>query len=78
LPARRSRQIVSFVERAASEKTRTGACGRARIAPLLAIAAATPQTDMPEASGADTFAAETEAFAGDEIKRLASRSDRPR
>ena len=36
-----------------SEETSTGTCGRARIAPPVAIAAATPQIEMPDASGAD-------------------------
>src|ERR1700693_1700129 len=36
-----------------SEDTSPGTCGRARIAPPVAIAAATPQIDIPEASGAD-------------------------
>ncbi len=36
-----------------SEETSTGTCGRARMAPPVAIAAATPQIETPEASGAD-------------------------
>ena len=35
-----------------SEDTSTGTCGRARMAPPVAMAAATPQIEMPEASGA--------------------------
>src|SRR5271169_4874290 len=35
-----------------SEDTSTGTTGRARIAPPTAIAAETPQIEMPEASGA--------------------------
>ena len=35
-----------------SEDTSTGTSGRARIAPPVAIAADTPQIEMPEASGA--------------------------
>ncbi len=34
-----------------SEDTSTGIAGRARMAPPVAIAAATPQMEMPEASG---------------------------
>jgi hypothetical protein len=34
------------------EETRTGTTGRERIAPPVAIAAATPQIEMPDASGA--------------------------
>src|SRR4029077_15865840 len=36
-----------------SDDTSTGTAGRARIAPPVAIAAATPQIEMPEASGTD-------------------------
>ena len=36
-----------------SDDTSTGTCGRARIAPPVAMAAATPQIETPEASGAD-------------------------
>jgi hypothetical protein len=36
-----------------SDETSTGTCGRARMAPPVAIAAATPQIEMPDASGAD-------------------------
>src|ERR1700680_4103817 len=36
-----------------SEETSTGTAGRARMAPPVAIEAATPQIEMPEASGAD-------------------------
>ena len=35
-----------------SEETSTGTPGRARMAPPVAIAAATPQIEMPDASGA--------------------------
>ena len=35
-----------------SEDTITGTSGRARMAPPVAIAAETPQIEMPEASGA--------------------------
>ncbi len=35
-----------------SDDTRTGTTGRARIAPPTAMAAETPQIEMPEASGA--------------------------
>ena len=35
-----------------SEDTSTGTMGRARIAPPVAIAAETPQIEMPEANGA--------------------------
>ena len=35
-----------------SEDTSTATCGRARMAPPVEIAAATPQIEMPEASGA--------------------------
>ena len=35
-----------------SEETSTGMAGRARMAPPVAIAADTPQIEMPEASGA--------------------------
>src|ERR1700735_4771842 len=36
-----------------SDDTRIGIDGRARIAPPVAIAAATPQIEMPDASGTD-------------------------
>src|SRR5882724_7714702 len=36
-----------------SDDTRTGTAGRARIAPPVALDAATPQIEIPEASGAD-------------------------
>ena len=36
-----------------SDDTRIGTAGRARIAPPVAIAAATPQIEMPDASGTD-------------------------
>ncbi len=36
-----------------SDDTSTGTTGRARMAPPMAIAAETPQIEMPAASGAD-------------------------
>src|SRR5271166_501768 len=54
-----------------SDDTSTGTCGRARIAPPVAIAAATPQIEIPEASGRRPFATEAEALTRDEV------NDRP-
>src|SRR4029077_233957 len=50
-----------------SDDTRTGTTGRARIAPPTAMAAETPQIEMPEAERSRPFAIETEPFASDEI-----------
>ncbi len=45
-------QHLDHGEITTSDDTTTGTAGRARIAPPLAMAAETPQIEMPEASGA--------------------------
>ena len=50
-----------------SEETSTGTTGRARMAPPVAIAAETPQIEMPEASGAAHSRLKPNHLAGDEI-----------
>ena len=44
-----------------------GTTGRARIAPPVAIAAETPQMEMPDARGGGPFPVELEVLSGDEI-----------
>ena len=50
-----------------SEDTKTGTTGRARIAPPIAIAAETPQIEMPDGERRRPFAIKAEPFARDVI-----------